>query len=569
MTTSAPRLRGFGLIDVIVGIALMLIMFMALFGLLRASLVLSSLAKAKATAVELANTQMEYLHGLSYDALGTVGGIPAGLIPQATTTAVDGVNYTTHTFIEYYDDPADGTGANDETGVTTDYKSGKVTVSYSQSGIVQSVALVSNFVPPGVESTTGGGTLSLHIVDATGSSVNDASVRIVNASTVPAIDFVTFSNSDGLVTIGGAATSSAYEIYVSKVGYSSAQAYERTGVNVDPTPGYLTVSKDQTTNATFAIDQLGTLTFSTISPAVTTSFSDSFPSAANLLSQSDTKVTGGELILTSEALSGSAHSISISPTNVYGWGILDANVSIPSGTGILLHLDDALGNQIPDTALPGNSAGFTSFPVSLTDLSTSTYPSVVLEADLLSDATSTTPALESWSLSYTAGPLPVTNIAFTLTGDKSIGTNASGIAIHKTITSGNTGASGAATETLEWDAYELTLTGSLIESCPTEPFTLSPAQVLSLSAMVGTPTSSTLPLIVTDTASTTIANATIVLSKNGYAATVPTDACGLAYFNGLADGIYSATVTVADHPATTFPGIDVAAHTPATTLVLP
>ena len=65
--------KGFGLIDVIVGIALMLIMFLALFGVMRASLMLSALAKAKASAVELASTQMEYLRGLSYDALGTVG----------------------------------------------------------------------------------------------------------------------------------------------------------------------------------------------------------------------------------------------------------------------------------------------------------------------------------------------------------------------------------------------------------------------------------------------------------------------------------------------------------------
>ena len=77
--------KGFGLIDVIVGIALMLIMFLALFGVLRASLMLSTLSKAKASAVELASTQMEYLRGLSYDSLGTVSGIPAGAAAQTTT----------------------------------------------------------------------------------------------------------------------------------------------------------------------------------------------------------------------------------------------------------------------------------------------------------------------------------------------------------------------------------------------------------------------------------------------------------------------------------------------------
>ena len=160
------RHRGFGLIDVLVGVALLLVVFLALIGILRASLQLSTLAKAKATAVEIASTQIEYLRGLSYDALGTVNGIPAGAIPQYATSTTDGVVYTTHTYVEYFDDPADGTGVSDLNGVTTDYKKGKVTVTYTMRSSMKSVSLVSNFVPPGIESSTGGGTLALHVVDA-------------------------------------------------------------------------------------------------------------------------------------------------------------------------------------------------------------------------------------------------------------------------------------------------------------------------------------------------------------------------------------------------------------------
>ena len=148
MTTNTLRRRGFSLVDVIVSTALLLIVFLALFGVLRASLALSSLAKAKSAAIELASTQIEYLRGVSYDALGTVGGIPSGAIPQITTSTVDGVLYTTRTFVEYYDNPADGSGIQDTNGVTTDYKVGKVTISYTLHGLDKSVVLVSNFVPP-------------------------------------------------------------------------------------------------------------------------------------------------------------------------------------------------------------------------------------------------------------------------------------------------------------------------------------------------------------------------------------------------------------------------------------
>jgi len=148
--------QGFGLVDVIVGIALTLIIFLALFGVLRASLMLSTLAKAKAAGIELASSQMEYLRGISYDSLGTLGGIPFGTVPQTATTTVDGIPYTVRTFIQYVDDVADGTGPSDINHITTDYKIGRVAVSYSINDLVKSAVLISNFSPPSIESSTGG-----------------------------------------------------------------------------------------------------------------------------------------------------------------------------------------------------------------------------------------------------------------------------------------------------------------------------------------------------------------------------------------------------------------------------
>ncbi len=91
--------HGFSLIDVIVGIALLLVLFMALFGVLRTSLTLSTIAKATAAATELASSQIEYLHGISYDAIGTIGGIPAGTVAKNATSTVDGVTYAIRTYI--------------------------------------------------------------------------------------------------------------------------------------------------------------------------------------------------------------------------------------------------------------------------------------------------------------------------------------------------------------------------------------------------------------------------------------------------------------------------------------
>ena len=562
--------QGFGLIDVIVGVALMLILFLALFGVLRASLMLSALAKAKAAAVELASSQMEYLRGLSYDSLGTVGGIPAGLVPQTATSTVDGIPYSVRTFIIYKDDSADGEGVQDSNGITTDYKTGKVVVSYTLNGLNKSMELISNFTPPSVESSTGGGTLSIHVVNAANEDVGDALVHIVNADVSPTVDFTTFTSISGFATIGGAATSSEYQLYVSRDGYSSAQTYARTAQNVNPSPGYLTVTKDQVTGATFFIDILSTLALSSFSPAVTSSFNDSFADASNLASQTDTQVVGSALTLMNEALYGSARSSLITPSYLSGWGILSANIDVPTGTSVLIRITDASGTPLPNSVLSDNGAGFSSFPVALDGVSTYEYPFLAISAELTSNSSTTAPSILDWSISHTDGPSPLPNMSFTLTGAKTIGTDGADAPIYKTVVNGDTGALAVKSETLEWDSYSISLgTLNLIESCPEFPYSLAPASAASESIIAGALTANTLPLVVENSASSTVASAKVVLKKSGYSASLTTSLCGLAFFNGLSVGSYDATVSASGYATTTFTGINVSGHAPATTLTLP
>ncbi len=73
-------MRGLSLIDVLVGSALVLIVFLGLFAIIRASLAVTTLARLKSTGTTIAETQLEYIRSLPYASVGTVGGIPAGII---------------------------------------------------------------------------------------------------------------------------------------------------------------------------------------------------------------------------------------------------------------------------------------------------------------------------------------------------------------------------------------------------------------------------------------------------------------------------------------------------------
>lgn len=471
--------RGMSLIDVIVGIALILIVFLALLGLLRASLLISSSSKAKAGATAVAATQMEYIRSLSYDNVGTVGGIPAGPIEQYATTTMNGIPYGVRTLIQYVDDPKDGSGSADANGIPTDYKRARVATTYQFRGEEREIVLVSNVVPPSIETTAGGGTLRINVVDAVGGAVAGASVRIENPSASPAIDVTTFSDIAGSISLPGAPASTDYRITVTKDGYSTAETYARDATNQNPTPGYLTVALNQTTTSTFAIDVLSSFTLRTFEPIRPAVASDTFADASRLEELASTQVSTGALVLAgapgSYALSGNARSTTTAPTYLAEWTSADVSATALPATSYSVSVTDSAGTLLPDAVLPGNSTGFTSFPVDLTAVSTTTYTGLALRAQLTSADGLGTPSIEDWSIAFEEGPLPLPNVPFTFTGAKKKGTTGAGDSIFKTVIDTTTDAAGSRALTLEWDVYTLAIPGyTFVSPTSTLPHALEP-----------------------------------------------------------------------------------------------
>ncbi|HVX91517.1 MAG TPA: carboxypeptidase-like regulatory domain-containing protein [Candidatus Paceibacterota bacterium] len=531
------RFRGMTLIDVLVGSAIALVFFLAVFQLLRASALISTLATETAAATSIANSQMEYIRSLNYDDVGTVGGIPAGVIPQDATTTEDGIDYAVHTFIEYYDDPADGSGTSDSNGITTDYKLVKVSVSFTTTTGTHTVTIDTNVTPIGIETTTGGGTLRIVAVDASGNPVAGATVRIYNPSTVPAVDVSTFTDSLGTALLGGAATSTNYQITVSKSGYSTAQTYDRDTNNQNPNPGHLTVVENQTTSGTFAIDVLSAFTMHVYLPIATSTFSDAFTDGSKLASMTNVTAASGALTLTSDGAGGyltpgSARSIGVSPALLAHWGAASAMLTLPVGASAVVHVTDGSGTLVPDAALAGNSTGFTSFPVDLSALSTTTYSTLALRVDMTGGTA--TPSLTNWSLSYATGPTPVPNVDFTLTGAKTIGSTGGGAPIYKTTIATTTDASGSVPLALEWDSYALSFSGyDVVDACPTFPYNVLPNTTTDARLVIASATPNALLVSTTDASGNSLSGASVTLSRTGFSQTVTSSSCGTAYFGDV------------------------------------
>jgi hypothetical protein len=562
------KARGMTLIDVLIGTALVVIIFTGLFEALRVSVQLSSYIRIEAGAEAVGNNEMEYIRSLPYDSVGTVGGIPNGAIPQNSTVAQGGATYTVNTFVDYYDDPADGLGAADSNGITADYKQIKITVSYTVGTQSKQFVLTSTYSPPGLETTAGGGTLQILAVNAQGAPVVGATVQIINSAINPAVNLTDYTNVSGMLSLPGALPSTQYQVTVTKAGYSTALTYARDAINQNPTPGYLTVVVGQTTTSTFAIDQLASLTINTYSPAYTGTTSDTFIDASHLASQNQIATGANGLTLSGGPANylsvGSAISTTTSPNYLASWGALNATISTPSNTTASVQvLNGANSLPIPDSVLPGNSTGFTTFPIDLSGVSTTTYPSLALAANLTSTSMTVTPAITVWSISAQVGPIPFGNVAYTLNGAKTIGSTGGGAPIYKTTVSDTTSSTGTSAQYLEWDSYGLTIPNyNIKDACGVPPYALAPGLSYTESVIVVPQSANEALISVTDPGGAPLPGASVTLSRGGYTSTVQTSDCGNAYFGNISSATdYSVAITKTGYTPVTNTGVTIAGQT--------
>ncbi len=550
--TSCRAMRGMTLIDVIVGVALMLMVFLSLFAAFKLSIDLVHNTKAKAGAIALMTAKMEYVRGLPYENVGTVGGIPAGPLEQLEQQTLNGITYTVRTLIQYVDAPEDGLGGSDTNGITADYKSVKIETLWIIRGQSRSTLAVTRVSPHGIESLTSGGTLRVNVFDAVAAPLVGASVRIQNSTTNPLIDITVSTDVSGSVAFPGAPASAGYKITATKSGYSTAQTYDATVGNPSPNPGHAAVSNQQTTTLSLAIDLLGSLQVITLDPPGTGTFDDTFSNEALLMATSSSEVTNGALVLSgatgSYAALGTARSINIAPSYLSQWAHVSWMASTTGPVAVAMQVyawDGAQYALISDADLPGNAVGYASSPIDLSALSAASYPSIVLGTALSSGDPLYTPELNDWHVSYVAGPTPHANVDFSIEGAKTIGSSPTGVPLYKVDEAYTTDSSGQwLMSALEWDLYTISLSGSgydIVEQCPNY-VSLSPAENKQVSITIADHTTNSLRVYVTGNGSL-VAGASVSVVGGAVNTVQPTSACGQIFLGGIASNTYTVTVT--------------------------
>ena len=549
------------LIDVLIGIALTLVIFLGIFGLFQLALKVIGQSQARITATAIANQEIEKIRNLPYEDIGVQGGFPDGVLPSVTTTVSGGREYTIETRVDFVVDPDDGV-ASPEDECPNDYKRVKVKVSW-QGKFGGEVEISTDVSPPSLaqECGTSGGILSVSVFDAYGVMVPFPSIEVRDPSTDALIKTAAPAEGHHYFSL----PTSTYKVVVTKNGFSTERTYGTDEIATPQKPHPIVLDK-QTTEISFSIDELSSFSVDTVCGWGVDRFSDSFDNEAKISESSNVVVEQGKATLATTTSgyfsSGYLISTSSSPTDILSWDEFSWTDSEPQNSDLKYQIYYASGSNwylIPDSDLPGNSTGFDTSPVDLSGLSTTTYSELKLKANFSTSDPSTTSELYDWQLSWISSQTTsIGNVQFLLQGTKIIGTDADENPVYKysqTHVSDNNGH--VDIPDLEWDSYTFSVSPSegldLVNTDPSpQPISLPPDNALKHVTLYLEAENSLLVTVENSDTLEPIFSATVRLFNTGlgYDVSQYTDQKGETLFIPLQSAVYNLEVQAPGYSST-------------------
>lgn len=273
--------NGYSLVEVLVVVLIMSFLMITIMGLFSYSVKIVSENRLRAAALALTDQKLELIKNLSYNDVGTLGGIPAGTLLQSEVVTFNGGTYTITTQVIYIDDPADGILGVDPSELSgTDYKKVKVKASWTGPFGNKSASQITNVSPRRNQDEPDKGSISILVFNANGDPVPQADIRIMATVGTTTIDITAQTNNQGRLVLPGApAAQNAYSISTTKAGYSTDKtcailaggaSCEPAEGNPSPTKPHASVVAGGLTEISFAIDVLSTLRVKTLRQSLPT-----------------------------------------------------------------------------------------------------------------------------------------------------------------------------------------------------------------------------------------------------------------------------------------------------------
>ncbi|MFZ3073950.1 MAG: prepilin-type N-terminal cleavage/methylation domain-containing protein [Minisyncoccales bacterium] len=555
--------NGFTLIEVLVGVALLGIVFSGIFAAYRLGMKVAGINKARISATSIASARIEMIRNLAYEFVGVENAelpFAAGTLEQFSSQTIDNTEFAVLTQVRFVSDAADGMGALDPCNL--DFKKADVVVSWqgSHSG---SVTLSTNVSPKNRAQEAQscldqpGGVLTVTVFDEGGILVPSPNISVYDpvtdnlvAAAIPASGKYSFPLASG-----------NYRVEVSKTAYSSARTYSAggdDGVAVPDSPNP-TVLEGGEVPLSLSIDQAATIIVDGIAPDGQNNFADSFDDAALISTSENIQFSSGDILLSGPAYPADGYVISnaINPADLAIWDELRFSDTRPAGTRVfyqVLYYDGAAWILIPDSDLSGNSVGFGNSPVNLAGLGKSDYPQIKIKGNLASGDPDLTPRMHNWQVVWTTATGPaVAGAAFHIRGTKTIGEDSLGLKIYKYSQDQILDGAGHLDITgVDADAYTFSVDPasgmSLIATDPAQPINVAAGGTAAVKLFLR-PQNALLVTVQNAATLDPVFSAEVRLSNSGigYDKIRYTDQNGQTYFAPLDNGTYDIFVNAAGY----------------------
>lgn len=260
--------KGFSLVEVAIGAAVFLIFALGIFSTI--TLVFKTVYQSRLRTLQtaVAVEQLEVVRNIPFADVGVVGGVPSGVLTGVKTIERNGMMFSVTTTVRNIDDPFDGTATSVPADTApADFKLVEVAVQCVSCEQFKPFVMTTHIAPKGLETATNNGSLFIQVVDAGGLPVSSAVVEVSNSSSSPAVSLLDVTDQDGWLYILDTPTGTlSYNIVVSKSGFSTDYTVASSPSNPSPTKLPASVTSQNVTNVYFAIDQVGQLNFTTMSP---------------------------------------------------------------------------------------------------------------------------------------------------------------------------------------------------------------------------------------------------------------------------------------------------------------
>lgn len=259
--------KGITLIEVVVGLGLMAILIQAVYFGFSNVLEATGKDKSRFDGISILEKEIEIIRNMPFSDVGISGGYPVGKLLAEKNIQLGQSIFILKTTVRNIDDPFDGIiGGNPDDTAPADYKLIELEVSCDNCYYFAPIHMTTTVAPKGLESSSNNGSLFINVFDANGQSVSGANIKVVNNALNPTITINDTTNINGMLQLVDIPTStSAYEITVSKNGYSSDKTYPIGGAgNPNPSKPHATIGQQQITQISFSIDKTSFLNISSI-----------------------------------------------------------------------------------------------------------------------------------------------------------------------------------------------------------------------------------------------------------------------------------------------------------------